>query len=279
MVICSSAAIAAITLNRLLLPWQHCRFRQPARTAVHRATAGYPLSKYMRRFIGQGQPLHFIHHRRNPAVPLPPRSPSTCSAGSGSGGPGLAMPNYLTAALPGPAAPCVRNWKISWSRKSPSTPRAARGNTLPDGRKVRHHHLRPAPPTGPGPRLPEREIGYAGLKDARAITRQTVSVPHRHPADVAGLNLPASASWLPAVTATSCGSATWPATVFAFRIHRPGATPSPGPRRFLPSATARRANRFGDQRYGQRETPTASAGRSCTMITLPRRRRSSAIPQ
>ena len=32
---------------------------------------GYPLSKYMRRFIGQGLPLHFIHHRRNPAVPLP----------------------------------------------------------------------------------------------------------------------------------------------------------------------------------------------------------------
>jgi tRNA (guanine-N7-)-methyltransferase len=32
---------------------------------------GYPLSKYMRRFLGQGLPLHFIHHRRNPAVPLP----------------------------------------------------------------------------------------------------------------------------------------------------------------------------------------------------------------
>jgi len=31
----------------------------------------YPLSKYMRRFLGQGLPLHFIHHRRNPGVPLP----------------------------------------------------------------------------------------------------------------------------------------------------------------------------------------------------------------
>jgi tRNA pseudouridine13 synthase len=29
---------------------------------------------------------------------------------------------------------------------------------------------------------PEREIGYAGLKDARAVTRQTVSVPRRRPA-------------------------------------------------------------------------------------------------
>jgi tRNA (guanine-N7-)-methyltransferase len=32
---------------------------------------GYPLSKYMRRFLGQGLPLHFIHHRRDPAVLLP----------------------------------------------------------------------------------------------------------------------------------------------------------------------------------------------------------------
>ena len=37
---------------------------------------------------------------------------------------------------------------------------------------------------------PEREIGYAGLKDARAITRQTVSIPKRRPEDAAGLELP-----------------------------------------------------------------------------------------
>lgn len=36
----------------------------------------------------------------------------------------------------------------------------------------------------------EREIGYAGLKDARAVTRQTVSIPKRKPADVTGLELP-----------------------------------------------------------------------------------------
>ena len=29
--------------------------------------AGYPLSKYMRRFLEQGQPIHFIHARRDPA--------------------------------------------------------------------------------------------------------------------------------------------------------------------------------------------------------------------
>ena len=27
---------------------------------------GYPLSKYMRRFLQQGQPIHFIHYRRDP---------------------------------------------------------------------------------------------------------------------------------------------------------------------------------------------------------------------
>jgi tRNA pseudouridine13 synthase len=39
-------------------------------------------------------------------------------------------------------------------------------------------------------RIPVREIGYAGLKDARAVTRQTVSVAMRRPEEVSGLNLP-----------------------------------------------------------------------------------------
>jgi tRNA (guanine-N7-)-methyltransferase len=33
---------------------------------------GYPLSKYLRRFLAQGLPLHFIHHRRDAAISLPP---------------------------------------------------------------------------------------------------------------------------------------------------------------------------------------------------------------
>jgi tRNA (guanine-N7-)-methyltransferase len=36
---------------------------------------GYPLSKYMRRFLVQGLPVHFIHARRDPAVALPPLAP------------------------------------------------------------------------------------------------------------------------------------------------------------------------------------------------------------
>jgi tRNA (guanine-N7-)-methyltransferase len=36
------------------------------------ALPGYPLSKYMRRFLDQGLPIHFVHCRRDPAVALPP---------------------------------------------------------------------------------------------------------------------------------------------------------------------------------------------------------------
>jgi len=37
------------------------------------ALPGYPLSKYMRRFLDQGLPVHFIQWRRDPAAPLPTR--------------------------------------------------------------------------------------------------------------------------------------------------------------------------------------------------------------
>jgi tRNA pseudouridine13 synthase len=38
--------------------------------------------------------------------------------------------------------------------------------------------------------VPERELGYAGLKDARGVTRQTVSVPRVGPERLTGLELP-----------------------------------------------------------------------------------------
>jgi len=38
--------------------------------------------------------------------------------------------------------------------------------------------------------LPRREVGYAGLKDARAVTRQWISVEHVEPERLAGLHLP-----------------------------------------------------------------------------------------
>lgn len=44
-------------VNRLAAPWAA-------------ALPGYPLSKYMRRFLDQGLPVHFIHQRRDPTVRL-----------------------------------------------------------------------------------------------------------------------------------------------------------------------------------------------------------------
>jgi tRNA pseudouridine13 synthase len=38
-------------------------------------------------------------------------------------------------------------------------------------------------------RVPEREIGYAGMKDSVGVTRQTISVPSIRPEDVGGRNL------------------------------------------------------------------------------------------
>ena len=38
--------------------------------------------------------------------------------------------------------------------------------------------------------VPEREIGYAGMKDSRGVTRQTVSIPRVTPAAAQGLALP-----------------------------------------------------------------------------------------
>jgi len=46
-------------------------FRNQLDTPFAESLPGYPLSKYMRRFLGQGLPVHFIHHRRDPAATLP----------------------------------------------------------------------------------------------------------------------------------------------------------------------------------------------------------------
>ena len=45
------------------------------------ALPGYPLSKYMRRFLDQGLPIHFLHCRRDPAVMLPPLASPNLQSG------------------------------------------------------------------------------------------------------------------------------------------------------------------------------------------------------
>ncbi|TLM68188.1 MAG: tRNA pseudouridine(13) synthase TruD [Deltaproteobacteria bacterium] len=100
-------------------------------------------------------------------------------------------------------------------------------------------------------RCPEREIGYAGLKDSRAVTRQTVSVPLRRPADVLGLELPGVRILEARLHRNKLRLGHLAGNRFRIRIHRPD-----------PGALARAEaildvlqalgvpNRFGDQRYG-----------------------------
>jgi len=42
---------------------------------------GYPLSKYMRRFLQQGQPIHFIHYRRDSHLPPESVAPPVIDSG------------------------------------------------------------------------------------------------------------------------------------------------------------------------------------------------------
>ncbi len=46
-------------------------YRNRLAAALATELPGYPLSKYMRRFLAQGQPIHYLHRQRDPAVPLP----------------------------------------------------------------------------------------------------------------------------------------------------------------------------------------------------------------
>jgi tRNA pseudouridine13 synthase len=98
---------------------------------------------------------------------------------------------------------------------------------------------------------PEREIGYAGLKDARAVTRQTVSVPLLRPEDVAGLELPGVRIVEARLHRNKLRLGHLAGNRFRIRIHQPE-----------PEALSRAEailgvlqdlgvpNRFGDQRYG-----------------------------
>ena len=97
----------------------------------------------------------------------------------------------------------------------------------------------------------EREIGYAGLKDARAVTRQTVSVPQRRPADVAGLVLPGIRILAAHCHRNKLRLGHLAGNRFRIRIHQPGADALPRAEAILAVLQQHGVpNRFGDQRYG-----------------------------
>ena len=97
----------------------------------------------------------------------------------------------------------------------------------------------------------ERDLGYAGLKDARAITRQTVSVPLRKPDDVKGLQIPGVTILSAHLHHNKLRPGHLAGNRFRIRIHQPEAEA-------LPRAEAALCmlekigvpNRFGEQRYG-----------------------------
>ncbi len=97
----------------------------------------------------------------------------------------------------------------------------------------------------------ERELGYAGLKDARAITRQTVSVPLRKPEDIKGLEIPG----VKILSARLHGNKLRPGHLagnrFQIRIHQPGQESLTRAETILGVLQDIGVpNRFGEQRYG-----------------------------
>jgi tRNA pseudouridine13 synthase len=97
----------------------------------------------------------------------------------------------------------------------------------------------------------ERDLGYAGLKDARAITRQTVSIPLRRPEDVKELEIPGVTILSANLHRNKLRPGHLAGNRFRIRIHQPGPEA-------LQHATAILEvlegvgvpNRFGEQRYG-----------------------------
>ena len=100
-------------------------------------------------------------------------------------------------------------------------------------------------------RCPERDIGYAGLKDARAVTRQTVSIPLRRPEDVTGLELPGVRILAARPHRNKLRLGHLAGNRFRIRIHQPEPD-APARAETILGVLANLGvpNRFGDQRYG-----------------------------
>ena len=97
----------------------------------------------------------------------------------------------------------------------------------------------------------ERDLGYAGLKDARAITRQTVSVPLRKPDDVKGLQIPGVTILSACLHHNKLRPGHLAGNRFRIRIHQPGPEALQRAEAILSRLKETGVpNRFGEQRYG-----------------------------
>ena len=100
----------------------------------------------------------------------------------------------------------------------------------------------------------ERDLGYAGLKDAQAITRQTISVPLRKPDDVRGLSIPGVKILAATLHRNKLRPGHLAGNHFQIRIHQPeqGSWQRVNDVLALLEETGV-PNRFGGQRYGALE--------------------------
>lgn len=97
----------------------------------------------------------------------------------------------------------------------------------------------------------ERDLGYAGLKDARAITRQTVSVPLRKPEDVKGLEIPGVTILSASLHRNKLRPGHLAGNCFRIRIHQPEPEALQHAKAILSVLVDIGVpNRFGEQRYG-----------------------------
>ena len=97
----------------------------------------------------------------------------------------------------------------------------------------------------------ERDLGYAGLKDAQAVTRQTVSVPLRKPENVSGLDIPGVKILSAALHRNKLRPGHLAGNHFRIRLHQPDQGSLQRANDVLAHlAEAGVPNRFGDQRYG-----------------------------
>ncbi len=97
----------------------------------------------------------------------------------------------------------------------------------------------------------ERDLGYAGLKDARAVTRQTVSIPLRKPEEVAKLDIPGVQILSAVPHRNKLRPGHLAGNRFQIRIHHPLADSAPRAEAILKLLSEQGVpNRFGDQRYG-----------------------------
>jgi tRNA pseudouridine13 synthase len=165
------------------------------------------------------------------------------------------MPSYLTAALPGTGGTLRAEPADFLVEEIPLYPACGEGEhlylTVEKCGITTFDLLRQL---ARALHCPERELGYAGLKDARAITRQTVSVPQRRPADVAGLELPGIRILAARCHRNKLRLGHLAGNRFRIRIHRPGADALPRAGEILAILQQHGVpNRFGDQRYGATE--------------------------